>query len=1203
MSGLRKKFHKVWSVFMALVMVLSMGLTVPVKADSVDLEDGYYQAVLDFTDWSGENYAYSGINISERVLLIKSSSGYMLQFQVNSYSTYEAVYMVKQNKNEDISEIDLEKGGKIGTDWNGINEKELTDYGEMTEGGYADAQLNDSFTKLTPSSVDTVTDTAVFNIIGFNPQEKLGLIGYHPQCRTAGMLKSHCSSITVKINPDNLNKTQLLYVPYGYAQPVLSLHFTRVYGSTSYTSFGRNEKWENENEYTSSVFNEDAVSKVEYNADTENSTVQAKIYLKEEYKDLGLIVNAAESRSAEGVSADYYEAYVAGNRGITWSDNLYDAENNYILVTFDSNMLLYGRMFRVSTNKTGNKRGMVATWYLSDSDYGNNEVWNTDYGIIYENSRRNLTGSVQLEATVNTDTEAVESIKKVADGEQYIVYTINLKKDGSNYNPRNKGVIKVPLPESFSEKRFYAEVTYKKNGALNMSLSWPENLEIIEENGKRYLTFSAKQEIINGGSIAIAQINTLADVFALEPGVYKAEVNFLKAGTEAQTSMASGCLDKSAYLVVSENGDKEVYLNFHGLLLDSATSDDKAYMGALYNTVREDCIYYDYETNESGALLGNAGFNPITEFPCVKSVKIKLSDSTYKDGKYSFWVIPPAMGSGQAFEQINNDPIAAEFVFYSVTKADEEIALPAYQKSVLRRSVDKAKMYEESSYSTDSWKALKTALDDGEKFYLSLTGDAGTDLTVSESIKEKSEAIETAIRNLVENTDLTDARKALFVSIEEAKKVEQGDKTDTAFRVLQTAIEAAEAVCNHSNVTVSELDEAKSVLEDEVEKFKNSDEVSILDKNNLKDGVYAVHADMIKTDRRSKSMADNAINHTVKLEVIDGEYFITLDFGGITIENRFGYLKNLSYYDEGYRFGEYGTINGDVVSAEVLSTQKDSEGKDVLDRYNDENNLYPDIVRVKIVPSAIADEDGYVPLHVFVPIMEAIAVGNGDQDVLMKIDWTTLKETTADDPDFEPEEPIEQSPSVDLTDEDTGVKIHGDKGVFEEGVRLSVTEITSGAEYDGAAAVLRDAGGKFALYDVKFMGTDGKEVSPNGTVTISFPVRDGWNGDNIAVYRINEDGTKTLVKGAVSAGYYSIITKTGAEYAVVEKGSAVNEGGNTVNSGNKHSNGDGLPSGSIGGSPKTGDYSNASRYWVLMISAGMLGIVSAMKRRKFKLKG
>ena len=107
-----------------------------------------------------------------------------------------------------------------------------------------------------------------------------------------------------------------------------------------------------------------------------------------------------------------------------------------------------------------------------------------------------------------------------------------------------------------------------------------------------------------------------------------------------------------------------------------------------------------------------------------------------------------------------------------------------------------------------------------------------------------------------------------------------------------------------------------------------------------------------------------------------------------------------------------------------------------------EGKLYPDQIKFPLVADALADEDGYVPLHVFVPVMEDISAGTGDQDVLLKLDWSTLTETTEDDPNFEPEEPVEQSPAVDFTDSATGVKVNADKGVFDEGVQIVVSEIT-----------------------------------------------------------------------------------------------------------------------------------------------------------------
>ena len=174
-----------------------------------------------------------------------------------------------------------------------------------------------------------------------------------------------------------------------------------------------------------------------------------------------------------------------------------------------------------------------------------------------------------------------------------------------------------------------------------------------------------------------------------------------------------------------------------------------------------------------------------------------------------------------------------------------------------------------------------------------------------------------------------------------------------------------------------------------------------LDKDNLEDGKYTVDITMQNINRNQLSMANNAVEHQVNLEVVQGKYYVTLDFKGMEIKlgntSFFGYLKELSYYADGYSFGQYGAVVGERLPAEVLSTQKNADGSDVADSYNDadKNNqadyLYPDLLRFELVPTAIADPDGYAALHVFVPVMDAVTAGSGDQDVLMQVDWSTLK--------------------------------------------------------------------------------------------------------------------------------------------------------------------------------------------------------------------
>ena len=89
-------------------------------------------------------------------------------------------------------------------------------------------------------------------------------------------------------------------------------------------------------------------------------------------------------------------------------------------------------------------------------------------------------------------------------------------------------------------------------------------------------------------------------------------------------------------------------------------------------------------------------------------------------------------------------------------------------------------------------------------------------------------------------------------------------------------------------------------------------------------------------------------------------------------------------------------------------------------------------------------------------------------------------------------------------------------------------------------------GRKFRLYDVKFLDKDGNEVTPTGTVTLSLPIPAGYDTTKLAMYRLSDSG-KTLVRGTVSDGYYTAVTKTGGSYALVETGSTITDGQNTAN--------------------------------------------------------
>lgn len=433
--------------------------------------------------------------------------------------------------------------------------------------------------------------------------------------------------------------------------------------------------------------------------------------------------------------------------------------------------------------------------------------------------------------------------------------------------------------------------------------------------------------------------------------------------------------------------------------------------------------------------------------------------------------------------------------------------------------------------------------------------------------------------------------------VAQADNYNEDDYTTSTYTTMKNVLASAKAVLANSKATQEEVNNAAAELQTAIDSLKKKDDTKV-DINNLPDGKYTLYAQMIKTDRESFSMSNNAIKHDVWLEVKDGEYYLTMQFKGMSIYNKFGYLLNLSYFDTGYTYNDYGVPEGKLVPAEVLTTQKDSDGNDVIDQYNNADNLYPELVRIKLVDKA---SEKYVPLQVFVPIMESIADETGTQPVLMQLDWTTLK---TDNGEIVPDKPEEQSPALDYTDSKTGVKVSADKGVFDEGVQVVVTEITEGTDYTNAVKALEDTGKKFKLYNVKFLDKNGNEVTPNGTVSISIPAPAGYDTSKLSVFRINDGSSKTVVKGTFADGFYTIVTKTGGNYAIAESGSTITDKQNSENvaksstsdtANNANSGNNQLVNNAV----KTGDNRLLTICLIAMLAAcAVLAVIDYNKKRK-----
>lgn len=302
-------------------------------------------------------------------------------------------------------------------------------------------------------------------------------------------------------------------------------------------------------------------------------------------------------------------------------------------------------------------------------------------------------------------------------------------------------------------------------------------------------------------------------------------------------------------------------------------------------------------------------------------------------------------------------------------------------KSILSAQITSARAIGRDAYSETSYQALQAAIVSAENMY------DNPDATEAE-VEKQIELIRAAISGLA----VKEADKAkLAEKIAEAEAIEGSQYTDDTYNALKETIKSAKGIYDSAAATQEQVNEQVTALESALTNLVEKP----LDINHLADGIYAVTGDMQKVDKVTPSMSNEAINHTLKLTVEDGKYTLSMDFKGLKISSQFGYLGALKYYKTGYSMDQYGNPIGELADVTVESYQTNEDGTLISDTFG---TNYPDIISFEMISEA--REDSYVPLQVFVPIMENISAGTGTQSVFLHLDWNSLKKATADDPGF-----------------------------------------------------------------------------------------------------------------------------------------------------------------------------------------------------------
>ena len=353
----------------------------------------------------------------------------------------------------------------------------------------------------------------------------------------------------------------------------------------------------------------------------------------------------------------------------------------------------------------------------------------------------------------------------------------------------------------------------------------------------------------------------------------------------------------------------------------------------------------------------------------------------------------------------------------------------------------------------------------------------------------------------------------------------------------------------------------------------------------LEDGNYYVDIDLWKTDSNEASMGNVAFKNNDKA-------LITVKDGKITrVQIGTNPVDIDPYHSAIIKFE---LADGTEVKIEATG--------DLTTLPANKDYTYIKLVSFNLPDSAqpdIKDAVTYVPVNFYVPDTPMDAAVGETLTARLRFAWSTTTKTddtslkvddttAAGDSDITGEEIVD----VNLEDKATGIKLETNSGILSDKAQLSVSKLTQGADYDIAKKAMNGVDGDWNLYKITTL-VDGVETAPLGSVLLYIPC----GADGLTVYRVNADGTKTLVKGEVQDGYYVIRTTSLGLFAMVGETTGT-PGGNDNQGGNQNQGNNGNTT-----SPQTGDTSNVAVFALLALAAaGMMGVTLVFRKRKAEEK-
>ena len=417
---------------------------------------------------------------------------------------------------------------------------------------------------------------------------------------------------------------------------------------------------------------------------------------------------------------------------------------------------------------------------------------------------------------------------------------------------------------------------------------------------------------------------------------------------------------------------------------------------------------------------------------------------------------------------------------------------------------------ESAKYTKKSISNLKKAIEDVQKVL-----DEGK-VTEAKAAELKT-TLDNAKAGLVDRTALKDA---IAHGNEIAALTDKYTEASLAIYKAELA-EAKKLYGSTATVTAEEIGAQIASLQAAEQSLveKSSED---LDKDKLADGKYMVDVNLWHATQDQESMGNQALYHHGIITVKDGKYYLMIVGHEMTVGNITGKLKELQVKPGGTAGEEWVT-------------------PDSVDGAGDGNYAFQFELTSK-------GEKEYLPSRITVE--EGTPMGTEPVPSRLRISWDTLKKTGST---AGPSEIISGEIIPDVSgpfyykDGATGVIVQAKEGVLPNGATVVVKKGTLNSDGSVLNSSLANYVKQYEIYTVTAYDADGNEIQPDGILSISIPVPDGYDSSKLALYQLESTGTLKLLQGTNEDGLYTVNTASTGQFAIAERiASTVKKPNNTL---------------------------------------------------------